>query len=627
MKRVIIIFFQFSFICSGQFLIDFKQGGTEEWISGNPFSRDTSATDVLPGWFSPVNIYDIQLNRTFSSDTIPADRITVQINDVIFSEIMADPIPPIGLPEYEYIELFNRCDYNINMKGWTIECGKTIKKFPDISMNPGSFMLLVDEDAAEIFSHYGDCAPLFTSRTSLLNSGTTVKLSDQNGRLICWLNYSDEWFSNDYYRSGGWSLEIIDPDRFCGGKDNWSQSNDISGGTPGRLNSVNGINPDTIRPGVSFVEIPEMSEIEIVFTEPMDSSTQDNPDNYWIDQDIGKPEKIILTGPDYRSVLLKLGNPLSPGIVYYLFVSDRLKDCTGNMLDLPEPVKIGKPEPPFKGDMLISEIMFDPLPGKAEFLELYNHSEKIIDLGYLLLAKKDELSGMISSWIHIYEGNRSIFPGEFLLLSSDILQMVSGYNKSEGIMIEVPNMPAFNNHQGIVVIMDIWMNVIDEFEYHYKMHFSLLNRTEGISLERISYDRPASDPYNWHSAAANTGFATPGYINSQSVSAINLYSGIKIEPEIFTPDNNGVDDFTNIWYSFDYPGCVISIRIFDPAGRLIRKLADNQLVGTSGFITWDGIDDHGQRAGMGLYLVFIRLFNLEGQVREIKKTCILSVGR
>jgi hypothetical protein len=70
----------------------------------------------------------------------------------------------------------------------------------------------------------------------------------------------------------------------------------------------------------------------------------------------------------------------------------------------------------------------------------------------------------------------------------------------------------------------------------------------------------------------------------------------------------------------------MSIRIFDPAGRLIRKLADNQLVGTSGFITWDGIDDHGQRAGMGLYLVFIRLFNLEGQVREIKKTCILSVG-
>jgi len=548
-------------------------------------------------------------------------------NDIIFSEIMADPLPSIGLPEYEYIELYNHSDYHIDMKGWAIECGKTIRQFPDILFQSGEYLLLVDEDAEEIFSHYGNSVPLFTSRTSLPNSGAMIKIRDQNCNLICWLNYSREWFSNDYYRSGGWSLELIDPDRICGGGENWSESVDLSGGTPGRINSVNGFNPDTVSPRISFVEIRGDTVLEIVFTEPMDSSTQYLPDNFYIDHDIGYPAKIVLQDPAYQSVLLVLNNPLQPGTVYHLSVSDELKDCVGNRLNIPEPVKIGKPELPLKGNILISEIMFDPLPGKAEFLELFNHSEKIIDLGYLVVAKRDEQTGIISSWTSVYEGNRLFFPGEFLLLTSDILSMVSGYTRIGGTLIEVPDIPVFNDNRGIVVIMDIWLNIIDEFGYHHQMHFSLLNGTEGISLERISYDQPAGDPNNWHSAAENTGFSTPGYCNSQSVSNINIHSGIKIKPEIFTPDNDGKDDFTGIWYSFDYPGCVMSVWIFDPAGRLIRKITDNQLVGTSGCITWDGVDDHGQRARMGIYLVFIRIFDIEGRVRKVKKTCVLSVGR
>ncbi len=586
-------------------------------------------TDIPDGKSCKLQISDLKDQK---GNVLPAGEYEFMYyipkkNDVIFSEIMADPLPSIGLPEYEYIELYNRSDYNINMKGWTVECGKTIRQFPDILLQSGAFLLLVDEDAEEIFSNYGNCVPLFTSRTSLPNSGAMIKLWDQNRNLICWLNYSNEWFSNDYYRSGGWSIERIDPDRICGGGENWSGSIDLSGGTPGSMNSVNGLNPDTIRPRISFVEIPEDSILEIVFTEPMDSSTQYLPNNFYIDHDIGYPEKIVLQEPAYQSVLLVLNDPLRPGIVYRISVSDELKDCAGNRLNVPEPVKTGKPELPLKGDILISEIMFDPLPGKTEFLELYNHSEKVIDLGYLIVAKRDEQTGIISSWTPVYKGSRLFFPGEFLLLTSDIFSMVSGYTRTGGTLIEVPDMPVCNDSRGTVVIMDMWLNIIDEFGYHREMHFSLLNGTEGISLERISYDRPASDLDNWHSASENTGFSTPGYSNSQSVSNINIHSGIKIEPEIFTPDNDGKDDFTSIWYSFGYKGCVMSIWIFDTTGRLIRKLTDNQLVGTSGCITWDGLDDHGQRARMGMYLVFIRFFDLEGRVREIKKTCILSVRR
>ncbi|KPK88219.1 MAG: hypothetical protein AMS27_00245 [Bacteroides sp. SM23_62_1] len=549
-----------------------------------------------------------------------------QKNDVVISEIMSDPSPAVGLPEYEYIELFNRSDYHINVNGWAIECGKTVKKFPDIIIPSGEFLLLVHEDAEEMFIMWGDCVPLFTSRTSIPNNGVLIKLYDQKGILICWEEYSDDWYTNTYYRSGGWSIEKIDPERFCGGKNNWKESVDLAGGTPGSLNSVNGVNPDTIRPVISYTEIPEDLTIRIVFNEPMDSSTQCIHHYFLLDHDIGYPSEIMLYPPGYQSVLLKLSKPLSPGMVYQLTVSDELRDCAGNKLRATESVKIGMPEFPVNGDILISEIMFDPLPGNVEFLELYNHSGKIIDLGCLIIAMRDQQTGMISSWVPVYEGNRLFFPGEFLLLTSDIYRMMSGYRITGGTLIEVQDLPSFNNNQGIVVIFDKWLNIIDEFEYHQKMHFPLLTLTKGISLERISYDSPSDEPGNWHSAAESAGFSTPGYINSQSAESVALYTGIRIAPEIFTPDNNGRDDLVNIYYSFDSPGNLISIWIFDSSGRIIRRLANNQFVGLKGSISWDGIDDHGQRAGLGIYLFLIRIFDLEGRVREFKRTCVLSVG-
>jgi hypothetical protein len=62
-------------------------------------------------------------------------------------------------------------------------------------------------------------------------------------------------------------------------------------------------------------------------------------------------------------------------------------------------------------------------------------------------------------------------------------------------------------------------------------------------------------------------------------------------------------------------------------GRIIRQLALNLLSGTSGCILWDGTDDNGRRANMGIYLVYIRIFDLDGRVSHIKKTCVLSIRK
>lgn len=55
-------------------------------------------------------------------------------NDVVFSEIMADPEPKAGLPNCEYIELYNRSPYPWNIGGWTLQYGNTRKILPDTTL-------------------------------------------------------------------------------------------------------------------------------------------------------------------------------------------------------------------------------------------------------------------------------------------------------------------------------------------------------------------------------------------------------------------------------------------------------------------------------------------------------------
>ena len=69
-----------------------------------------------------------------------------------------------------------------------------------------------------------------------------------------------------------------------------------------------------------------------------------------------------------------------------------------------------------------------------------------------------------------------------------------------------------------------------------------------------------------------------------------------------------------------------TILVMDPRGRVIKTIAENQLLGSEGFLTWDGINDYGQKARTGIYMVYVRIFDAKGKVRNYKKTCVLSPG-
>ncbi|MCK6650003.1 MAG: lamin tail domain-containing protein, partial [Bacteroidia bacterium] len=156
------------------------------------------------------------------------------------------------------------------------------------------------------------------------------------------------------------------------------------------------------------------------------------------------------------------------------------------------------------------------------------------------------------------------------------------------------------------------------------MHFALLNSTKGVSLERIDFNRETNDRTNWHSASKDVGDATPAYKNSQYTDAGETESAIEITPEIFSPDEDGYNDVVNINYHFDQPGFVANVSIYDSKGRLNRYLIRNELLGTKGTFSWDGITEEKEKARIGIYIVFFEVFHSDGTVKKYKKTCVLG---
>lgn len=543
--------------------------------------------------------------------------------DVVINEIMANPDPAIGLPEVEYIELYNTTDYDIYLKDWTLTVGSTQKDFEDDTIESGKYLILCDDDMEDQLANYGETS-VFSS-ISLTDGGQTLVLRDKDYKIISQVIYSEDWYQDDFKAEGGWSLEQIDPLNPCGQENNWIASKSETGGTPGAQNSVMADNPDLDAPILLRITVVDDQTIKLFFNESIDSLSAMQTSIYSVDNGIGNPVSIRFDGVDYKTVILDFTNNFENNIIYNLEISGGVTDCAGNEIISGSTAQFSMPQTPEENDIVINEILFNPLPDGVDFVEIYNRSDKTIDLADLLIASYDDEDMDFASIKRITEDGYLIFPGEYLVLTEDPEQTRQDYitENPEGF-IDVDNLPGYNDDQGRVMLLDEQQNIIDNVGYSEDMQFALLATNEGVSLERINYNRPSDDKTNWHSASELVGFATPAYENSQFIETEEIDEDVEIEPEIFSPDNDGFEDFANISFTMDEPGYVANIKIYDSRGRLIRYLANNQLLGIEGTITWNGLDENNQKAPVGIYVVFIEIFDLEGNVKQYKKSVVVA---
>ncbi len=570
-------------------------------------------------WFD-----DLYINGFFYNGSTAFLSYEAEPCDVLITEIMADPEPPVLLPEFEYLEIYNKSDYDIRLSDWKITIGNSTAVFPFSRLKSKEYMIITE--TGNYFTGVKAKNILYVEALPVLNnSGQTITLKDAENSIIHSVNYSGKWYSSDYKSEGGWSLEMIDVNNPCGGRENWTESTDYKGGTPGQINSVKDYNPDNSVPLLKRAAIISDSSIKIYFNEPLNSLSLTDQHSYFIDHNIGYPMSIIPDIPHFQSIELKFNNYFKNNTIYTITVGNNITDCAGNAIDKNSQAIFAVPGKADSLDLIINEVLFNPDENGKDFVEIYNRCEKIIDIHYFYLAAREPFSAKLKDCHPVTREHYLLFPGEYLVFTADadiIHKKYSGTDRD--CIIEPENMPSFPDREGVVVITDNRFKVIDEFHYSEEMHFKLLNTCEGVSLERINSERSTNDPNNWHSASEHSDFATPGRINSQNYKFVPVDNRIVVTPEIFSPDNDGYNDFVNITYSINAPGYMSSITIFDAKGRVVKRLVKNTMLGTEGSFIWNGINEENKKAGAGIYLIYTEIFDLNGKIRSFKNICVLA---
>lgn len=537
--------------------------------------------------------------------------------EVIITEIFADPSPVIGLPEAEFIELYNRSEKIINLAGWKFTDGGTTAILSGF-LNPDEYRIITASGSASSFAAYGSVLGVSNFPT-LNNSGDNLELKRNDDLLIDKVSYSDTWYRDDDKKQGGFTLELIDPANPCGEGDNWISSEAATGGTPGTRNSVFENKPDLTGPKLVSAIPTSATMLVATFNEKL-VSVVPNTNAFAI-----LPAVDIDAVSFMDATLTKLNISLDENLLnktLYTLTVQNVYDCNGNEIQHEfSSASLALPEQAEEMDIVINEILFNPSPTGIDFVEIYNASDKYINLKNWSIANyvdEEILNPEVISTEDVLLG-----PGEYVAFTENKNVIMGEYIQGhEDRIFVVADLPSFNDDEGTVALINPENNIIDFFSYTDDHHTVFLKDDEGVSLERISPSALTNNAANWQSASSTAGFATPGYVNS-NVRSEQLADKVKVDPEIFEPIT-GQPSFTQIHYNFKGGGYVANVKILDAQGREVKQLANNATLGTTGFFRWDGDMNDGSKARIGYYIVWMEIFNANGKVEAFRKRVVVA---
>lgn len=554
--------------------------------------------------------------------------VTPLVGELLITEIMADETPVVGLPAAEFVEIFNNTATKIlSLRGVRLlKPGGPAAVLPDTAqLLPGQYAVVCGATRAAAFAPYGKAYGV-SNFPSLGNTGDQLVLRGRTGTTLFEVAYTDDWYRDQRKKNGGWTLEMRDPSAYCGGAENWLASQDASGGTPARRNSVATAAPDRTAPTLLRAVALAASTVRLYFGEKLDSATAANPSLYTLQSSSGPAPGVrqaAPVGPDFRAVDLLLGAALPPSRPVTVAMA-RATDCAGNASGPLASAGLALPEAAQVGDLVLNEILFNHRSGGVYFVELLNRSSRYLNLqGYQLATQK---AGGLGTCVISPAAPYVLAPGQLVALTSDtgILQAQYPTSSDAAALLAVAGFPALDNDAGTLYLSDAGSQELDRYAYDKSQQLSLLSTLAGVSLERIRAAGP-SLASNFHSAAGAVGYATPGRPNSQAQEAAGSGQELTLTPELFTPDDDGQQDFTTLSYQLDQPGYVGSVTVYDALGRLTRRLLRNESLPTSGLVQWDGTTDSGHKAAVGYYLLHIELFRPSGgERREYKKTVVVG---
>ncbi|MCX6122519.1 MAG: lamin tail domain-containing protein [Ignavibacteriales bacterium] len=575
-------------------------------------------------------VIDYSSDENHSNDTA---RTIVSVGnvkcDILVNEIMYYPIGD----ELEWVEVFNTSSDTINVKNWRISdsniSAKSIITQTDVLLPPSSYLVIAKDI---VFRSYHSGISVVTTSFSALNNSTpdAVVIYDSRLSTIDSVMYAPSWGGQN-----GKSLERIDGELSSTVLTNWGTSQDSLGSTPGKKNSIARLDCDLMISNVTQTQTTVGGKIHPIVHASVHNIGRRIVDSvlvrYYADgHRDSTPElmRTILSAQPLAagdSILFSESFPqLASGTTNIIVVVDWWRDerLQNNRTSITVNIRY---EP---RSLIINEIMYDPLYGQNEWIELFNRSGQPIDLAGWSFNDNPTLNNVnsfdISSQPFAVEsgGNAIVAADSSLfrlfpnLLQSDSLVHIRILNRLSGL--------SFNNDGDIVVLKDLTGQAIDSVAYLPRWHHPDVVDTRGRSLERINPNIDSNDPRNW-STCTNILGGTPGKANSIVTTSIPSSSMISISPNPFSPDGDGFEDFCIIRYNLPVMTSTVNLRIYDIKGRLIRTLANGELAGAHGEIVWDGFCNDKQRARIGIYIIFLESTDhSSGRVERAKAVAVVA---
>ncbi|HUI28908.1 MAG TPA: lamin tail domain-containing protein [Candidatus Acidoferrales bacterium] len=521
-------------------------------------------------------------------------------------------------PDAEWIELYNATDKIIDLSGFRVETHGGSDKIKSGSIiGPGEFAVLCKDSSVSVL-HYPVKNLIIQSTPSQNNSGDWMVVYDNQGNLLDSMSYVPS-----YGGANGRSLERIDC--FAGNDSaNWHESVDSTGATPGMINSVAKLLYDVCLKRLSCkvaIDVNDHADIDLMVQNDGRNLLSTIDASIDILNDDGK---LIFSDRQLLNVTLKPGDSVSANFVFTPAQSGACKILA--QIHQPQDQRpwndtlstwtnvCYRPQ-----DIGINEIMYTS-GMMGEYFEICNASQNPIDITNWAFYTSSETKP-----IHLSAVQKVLPYNNYFVIAADtsILNFVTDTS-----LVLITKSMTLRDNGGYIVLEDPSCTLIDSVYYTPSWHNSDIANTSGRSLEKINPMLPSNEKTSWSTCVSQNG-GTPGKKNSIFMDAGNIAGSgsISVAPNPFSPDGDGVNDFTFINYSFQSSSVKVRVRIFDSIGRLIATPVDNTILPSSGKIVWDGRDNSGKIVRFGLYILFVEVTGSDGKSLSRYKTPLVVAKR
>ncbi|MGB3544317.1 lamin tail domain-containing protein, partial [Rubrivirga sp.] len=273
----------------------------------------------------------------------------------------------------------------------------------------------------------------------------------------------------------------------------------LGNATPTSTTTVD-FTPDGTAPEIASAASRSDRVVRVTFTEPVTFASASRAESYRVDATFTPASVDVVGRADggITSVDLTFAEPFADRSVPVLEVSN-LQDLAGNVTVVSAGrFFVGQPDTPGPGEIVISEIMYDPQTGSdGEYLEVVNTTaDRVFDLEDVRVDDGDADGDPLTSEPTI------LLPGQVLAVARDLEAVRSVF--PDAVFADGGSAISLSN-SGEAVVLRAAGAVLDSVFYQPDWHRVELDDATGISLERRDLGGDANSAANWSSSLDDLG--------------------------------------------------------------------------------------------------------------------------